>query len=58
MKCPKCNKETNGINFCMQCGAKLNKTCKECWMKNRQPYNCGFEKCPGYKLPIIEKLKS
>ncbi|WP_164968179.1 hypothetical protein [Clostridium tetani] len=57
MKCSNCNKETIGINFCTQCGAKLKDTCSECWVKNRQPYNCGYKKCPGYRLPILEKSK-
>ncbi|SHK46109.1 hypothetical protein [Tepidibacter formicigenes] len=58
MECIKCKNEINGINFCTKCGSKLNVICKECWMKNGQPYNCGFDECPGYKLPILEKLNS
>ncbi len=55
MKCNNCNKETIESNFCTSCGAKLNKVCKSCWMKRGQPYDCGFEECPGFRLPILEK---
>lgn len=44
-------------NFCPRCGAKLNEICKKCWVKNRQSYSCGFKKCPGYRLPILENIK-
>lgn len=57
MECKQCgtnNREK--ANFCTHCGKKLKETCN-CWMKNGQPYNCGSESCPGYKLPIIKKSK-
>lgn len=39
-------------NFNPQTGEKLNEVC-QCWVKHK-PYNCGFNKCPGYKLHSIE----
>lgn len=54
-----CKKENpNDLNFCKYCGTKISEICPRCWMKKGQPYSCGFEKCPGYKLPLIEKSKS
>lgn len=49
MKCKKCkrNNEKNS-NFCKYCGEKLNEKCN-CWIK-KQPYNCSYKKCPGYRL--------
>jgi hypothetical protein len=40
-------------NFSSQTGEKLNETCPKCWIKNK-PYKCGFDKCPGHKLLVIE----
>lgn len=44
--CKKENKEDN--NFCIYCGNKLKEKCS-CWIK-KQPYNCGKQKCPSYRL--------
>lgn len=41
-------------NFSQHTGKKLNETCPKCWVKEYKPYNCGFDKCPGYKLLTIE----
>lgn len=55
--CHKCNHENESkANFCEHCGSKIAETCPRCWVKNEQPYNCGLEKCPGYRLHVIEKL--
>lgn len=42
-------------NFSPFTGKKLNDVCPNCWVKKR-PYNCGQEKCPGYKL-LAEEVK-
>ena len=56
MKCPVCGaKEQNG-NFCSECSTKLKEVC-DCWVK-KEPYNCEQEKCPGYRLYVLEKLQS
>jgi len=41
-------------NFCSDTGKKLTETCK-CWVKGGKPYNCGYDQCPGFRLPLIEK---
>lgn len=57
MKCPNCSSESSAeSNFCDRCGKKLKETCI-CWVKNKEPYNCGLDKCPGYRLPVIEKSR-
>ncbi len=56
-KCPKCGKEADERNnFCKFCGTKLKEKC-DCWVKKGN-YDCGECSCPGYKLFMIEKLKS
>lgn len=45
-------------NFSTITGEKLSNTCPNCWVKGYKPYNCGFEKCPGYKLFTLEKSKT
>ncbi len=35
---------------------KLKEVC-DCWIK-KEPYNCGQEKCPGYRLFAVEKSKT
>ncbi|UYZ36764.1 hypothetical protein OD350_03580 [Clostridium beijerinckii] len=45
--------EQSQINFSPQTGEKLHEICPNCWVKNK-PYKCGFDKCPGYKLLVIE----
>lgn len=58
VECLKCHKENRaGANFCAHCGVKINVVCPKCWMKNKQAHNCGFDKCPSYKLTILEKSK-
>ena len=53
--CPACGAKCEAIdNFCHECGKKNKDTCK-CWIKNGEPYNCGQDKCPGYRLLILEK---
>lgn len=55
MKCKNCKGEVDDTaNFCNHCGGKLVSMCN-CWIK-KEPYNCGFEKCPGYRL--YSKLKA
>ncbi len=54
MECKKCKTEcSDNANFCENCGSKLKETC-DCWIK-KEPYNCGEEKCPGYRFFEIEK---
>jgi len=55
--CPICkteNKERD--NFCYTCGTKLHQVCS-CWMKGGEPYNCGQNECPGYRLSLFERRK-
>lgn len=40
-------------NFSTSTGQKLNETCNKCWVKGNKPYNCGFDKCPGYRLHLL-----
>ena len=55
-KCPRCGKFLpEGAKFCPYCRKKVRKVCK-CWVK-KMPYDCGMDKCPGYKLWMIEKKK-
>lgn len=42
-------------NFSPYTGEKLHDTCPNCWVKNNKPYNCGYDKCPGYKLFMLGK---
>lgn len=54
MECPACQAENpDNANFCNLCGVKLKEVC-DCWIK-KEPYNCGQEKCPGYRFFVIEK---
>jgi len=43
-------------NFDPKTGKKINPTCAFCWVKKIENYNCGFEECPGFDLPRIEKM--
>ncbi len=53
MKCKNCGYEyEQNLNFCIMCGKKLVEICN-CWIK-KEPYNCGQEKCPGYRLHVLE----
>lgn len=55
MECYKCRyKNDDNANFCVICGNKLKEICN-CWIK-KEPYNCGEQKCPSYRLykKIIE----
>ena len=48
-KCDTCNYiNEQSANFCVKCGNKIKKICN-CWIK-KEPYNCGSNKCPSYKL--------
>ena len=49
MKCKRCNAKEQSGNFCTKCGAKLKVKCDFCWIK-KEPYNCGKQKCPSYRL--------
>jgi class 3 adenylate cyclase/tetratricopeptide (TPR) repeat protein len=51
MKCPKCQfANPDGVNFCVECGAKLEKICPECGFSNSLSHKfCGG--C-GYKLSL------
>lgn len=54
MKCKHCGAEIpDSVNFCPYCSKKVKEVCN-CWIK-KEPYNCGFDKCPGYRLFKIEK---
>lgn len=56
IKCEKCGNEIfAGDNFCTHCGAKVVDTC-DCWVK-KELYNCGQERCPGYRFYLTEKQK-
>lgn len=48
MECRKCRAKNQNGNFCTECGTKLKEVCC-CWIK-KEPYNCGEEKCPSYRL--------
>lgn len=37
-------------NFNPETGIKLYDVCPKCWVKGDIPYQCGFSKCPGYKI--------
>lgn len=50
--------EQFNMNFNPNTGVKLQETCPRCWVKGNISYNCGFDKCPGYRLFTIEKSKS
>ena len=57
IKCKSCgNKVQETDNFCGFCGTKLKEIC-DCWVKKGN-YNCGEKNCPGYRLFLMEKLKS
>ncbi|MBY7009426.1 hypothetical protein FDC58_17015 [Clostridium botulinum] len=45
--------EQFNTNFSSITGEKNSSICPKCWVK-KQPYNCGYDKCPGYKLLINE----
>lgn len=54
MKCKNCGAEClDNTNFCTKCGSKLKPICN-CWIK-KEPYNCGIDTCPGYKLFKMNK---
>ncbi len=41
------------INFSPITGNKINNSCPFCWVKKKS-YSCGFDKCPGRKLFLLE----
>lgn len=49
--CPHCGHTVLAGNFCTDCVGKLVKEC-DCWVLHRK-FNCGLEKCPGYKLLVL-----
>lgn len=54
MHCKRCGAENqDDANFCEKCAGKLKETCN-CWVK-KEPYNCGQDQCPGYRLFQMEK---
>ena len=56
-RCPKCGAENaEGANFCRACATKLRQICA-CWVK-KEPYNCGQDQCPGYRLFLMENAKA
>lgn len=46
--------EKKNKNFDPKTGKKINPTCQFCWVKKKENYDCGFEKCPGYNLLLTE----
>jgi hypothetical protein len=66
MKCPKCQFENPvGVNFCVECGNKLEKICSSCGYSNLPSYKfCGGCGCQlslpaethSKDLPLDEKL--
>lgn len=46
--------ELENMNFNPYTGVKLHNTCPKCWVKNDKSYKCGFGKCPGLRLLVIE----
>lgn len=54
MTCKECSAEnSDNANFCRMCGKKLREVCN-CYIK-KEPYNCGQDQCPGYRLFLMEK---
>ena len=49
--CPHCGRTVLAGQFCNECAGKLVKEC-DCWVLHRK-FNCGLEKCPGYKLLVL-----
>ena len=49
--CPHCGRTGLAGNFCSGCAGKLVKEC-DCLVLHRK-FNCGLEKCPGYKLLVL-----
>jgi len=47
--------EKKNKNFDPKTGNKINPTCQFCWVKKKENYDCGFEKCPGYRLVLKNK---
>lgn len=59
VKCPTCSREVSEKdNFCQYCGKKIRDTCRYCWVRKKDNYNCGESNCPGCGLFRIEKLKT
>ena len=57
MQCRFCGAENDdAANFCRMCGKKQREICN-CGIK-KKPYNCGQEKCPGYRLFLMEARKA
>lgn len=52
-KCPHCGKTVRAGNFCCQCGGRLRRVCSPCLYLNKDSYECGYEKCPGWKIFIL-----
>jgi len=42
-------------NFDSKTGKKINPTCRYCWVKKEENYACGYERCPGMRLFLLEK---
>ena len=42
-------------NFCRMCAVKLKSVC-DCWVK-KEPYNCGQDQCPGYRLFLTKDVR-
>ncbi len=54
MQCKSCGfQNSEQANFCSKCGKKLREVC-DCWIK-KEPYNCGQDQCPGYRLFAVKK---
>lgn len=56
-QCKGCGADNpKGANFCRKCGEKLRQLC-DCYIK-KEPYNCGQDRCPGYRLFLMERDQS
>lgn len=50
-KVKRCIKKTREQgNFNPDTGERIGEYCKYCWVLKKDKYNCGYYKCPGYKL--------
>ena len=56
MRCAHCGTANDSAaNFCRGCAKKLRPVC-DCWVK-KEPYNCGQDQCPGYRLFFTDLVR-